>query len=390
MRTPASVRIRLAVVVGAILVVLRITTTKNPTQATKPPFRLRSRSVASVQVSVKQQQQKQTKREHQERRQRQSQQLRQNQPGDQGALLFDPELRNVSAATQYTTQAELDLKPCVVVRFYDKQANALPLLLFSLFASAHPYLKALVIDTGKQPYKKLPGLLRRVNQASGKKWVHAYDKKTEDVRSAFPDFHHEDYGYVLTDMALEDILRQTKARSGAFQCDTLTFTNADNLYSPHFVPAMLKAIAQENDLVASHFVSHYPFPAERSTRSFNEIIASESGCGALRSGESAEFVTSERFYPWCVELGSAMVTAKAVEAANIRFVIDRLRKDTTGDTLEGIVIPIADHKKFAILQMKIMTPSDFISNADGNFFYALASSPKVSSKVLRRVLLLHL
>ena len=306
------------------------------------------------------------------------------------SLLFDPELRNVSAATQYTTQAELDLKPCVVVRFYDKQANALPLLLFSLFASAHPYLKALVIDTGKQPYKKLPGLLRRVNQASGKKWVHAYDKKTEDVRSAFPDFHHEDYGYVLTDMALEDILRQTKARSGAFQCDTLTFTNADNLYSPHFVPAMLKAIAQENDLVASHFVSHYPFPAERSTRSFNEIIASESGCGALRSGESAEFVTSERFYPWCVELGSAMVTAKAVEAANIRFVIDRLRKDTTGDTLEGIVIPIADHKKFAILQMKIMTPSDFISNADGNFFYALASSPKVSSKVLRRVLLLHL
>ena len=305
-------------------------------------------------------------------------------------MLFDPELRNVSAATQYTTQAELDLKPCVVVRFYDKQANALPLLLFSLFASAHPYLKALVIDTGKQPYKKLPGLLRRVNQASGKKWVHAYDKKTEDVRSAFPDFHHEDYGYVLTDMALEDILRQTKARSGAFQCDTLTFTNADNLYSPHFVPAMLKAIAQENDLVASHFVSHYPFPAERSTRSFNEIIASESGCGALRSGESAEFVTSERFYPWCVELGSAMVTAKAVEAANIRFVIDRLRKDTTGDTLEGIVIPIADHKKFAILQMKIMTPSDFISNADGNFFYALASSPKVSSKVLRRVLLLHL
>jgi len=235
-------------------------------------------------------------------------------------------------------------------------------------------VKALVIDTGKEPYEMLPDLLRRVNQASGRKWVHAYDKKTEDVRAAFPDFHHEDYGYVLTDMALEDILRQTKARSGTFQCDTLTFTNADNLYSPHFVPAMLKAIARGNDLVASHFVSHYPFPAERSTRSFNDIIASESGCGALRSGESADFVTSERFYPWCVELGSVMVTTKAVEAANIRFVIDRLRKDPTGDTLEGIVIPIADHKKFAILQMIIMTPSDFISNADGNFFYTLASN----------------
>ena len=301
--------------------------------------------------------------------------------------LFDLAHRDM---TSHFTRAALDLRPCVVVRFYDKQVNALPLLLFSLFASAHPHLKALVIDTGKEPYEKLPDLLRRVNQASGRKWVHAYDKKTEDVRAAFPDFHHEDYGYVLTDMALEDILRQTKARSGTFQCHTLAFTNADNVYSPHFIPAMLKAIVQGNDLVASHFVSHYPFPAERSTRSFDAIIASESGCGALRSGEGAEVVTSERFYPWCVELGSVMVTAKTIEAANIRFLIDRLRRDPTGDTLEGIVIPIADHKKFAILQMTIMTPSDFISNADGYFFYTLASSPKVSSKVLRRVLLLHL
>lgn len=306
-------------------------------------------------------------------------------------MLFDLNLWNTSAATQYQTQAELDLRPCVVVRFYEKQANALPLLLFSLLASAHPHLKALVIDTGKQPYEKLPDLLRRVNQASGKKWVHAYDKKTEDVRAAFPDFHHEDFGYVLTDMALEDILRQTKSGSGTFQCDTLTFTNADNLYSPHFIPVMLKSIARDgHDLVASHFVSHYPFPAERSTRSFNGILASESGCGALRSGEDMEFVTSERFYPWCVDLGSVMVTTKAVEAANIRFFIDKLRKDRKGNTLEGMVIPIADHKTFTILQMSIRSPSDFTTNADGNFFHMLASHPKTSSKVFRRVLLLHL
>ena len=98
-------------------------------------------------------------------------------------------------------------------------------------------------------------------------------------------------------MALEDILGQTRARSGTFQCDTLTFTNSDNLYSPNFIPAMLKSIAREGkDLVASHFVSHYPFPAERSTRSFDGILASESGCGALRSGEGAEFVTSDRLW----------------------------------------------------------------------------------------------
>ena len=392
MRIPASVHIRLAVVAGTILLMLLVATTKHPIHATKPPLRLPSQSVASVQLSVKQQQQEQTKRqEHQERQQKQSQQLRQNQTRDEGATLFNLDLWNTSAATQYKTQAELDLRPCVVVRFYEKQANALPLLLFSLLASAHPHLKALVIDTGKQPYEKLPDLLRRVNQASGKKWVHAYDKKTEDVRAAFPDFHHEDFGYVLTDMAMEDILRQTKSGSGTFQCDTLTFTNADNLYSPHFIPVMLKSIARDgHDLVASHFVSHYPFPAERSTRSFDGILASESGCGALRSGEDMEFVTSERFYPWCVDLGSVMVTTKAVEAAKIRFVIDKLRKDRTGNTLEGMVIPIADHKTFAILQMSVRSPRDFTTNADGNFFHMLASHPKISSRVFRRVLLLHL
>ena len=103
-----------------------------------------------------------------------------------------------------------------------------------------------------------------------------------------------------------------------------------------------------------------------------------------------EFVTSESFYPWSVDLGSVMMTTKAVEAANIRFLIDKLRKDRTGNTLEGMVIPIADHKKFAILHMTIMTPSDFTTNADGKFFYSLASHPNLTSKVFRRVLLLHL
>jgi hypothetical protein len=123
---------------------------------------------------------------------------------------------------------------------------------------------------------------------------------------------------------------------------------------------------------------------------FDGIIASESGCGALRSGEDVEFVTSERFYPWCVDLGSVMLTTKAVEKANIRFVIDKLRNDRTGDSLKGIVIPIADPKEFAILQMTIETPRVFTASADGNFFYTLASNPDISSKVSRRVLLLHL
>ena len=305
--------------------------------------------------------------------------------------LFDRKLQNDVVPAQYTTQAELDLRPCVVVRFCDKQANALPLLLFSLFASAHPHLKALVIDTGKKPYEKLPSLLRRVNRASGKKWVHVYDKKTSDVRSTFPDFNHEDYGYILTDMALEDILRQKEAGSGGFQCDTLTFTNADNLYSPNFIPAMLKSIVHDGkDVVASHFVSHYNYSAERSTRSFNSVMASEIGCGTLRSGEDAEFVTSERFLPCCVDLGSVMITTSAVARANIRFLIDKIRKDGTGNSLTKVVIPVAETSSYNIGHLEPTSPNEYLMNADGFFFYRLVSQPHTPSDVIRRVLLLHL
>ena len=34
-----------------------------------------------------------------------------------------------------------------------------------------------------------------------------------------------------------------------------------------------------------------------------EVTSSEAGCGTLRGGMDAEFVTSDRFIPWCVELG---------------------------------------------------------------------------------------
>ena len=350
----------LACFLGIILLVAAATTAIQAASAAAAPLRVRSHSIVS--------------------------QIVPKEEMEDEYSLFDPAHRDM---TSHYTRAVLDLRPCVVVRFYDKQVNALPLLLFSLFASAHPHLKALVIDTGKQPYEKLPDLLRRVNQASGKKWVHAYDKKTEDVRAAFPDFHHEDFGYVLTDMAMEDILRQTKSGSGTFQCDTLTFTNADNLYSPHFIPVMLKSIAQGNDLVGSHFVSHYNAPEERSTRGFDSILASEAGCGALRSGEDAEFVTSELFLPLCLDLGAVLVTTKAIEAANIRFFIDKIRMNYLGEKDPEKMMPLVDYRAFTIDHQKV-TLSDSLLFADGFFFYTLASHRAVSSKVLRKVLMLHL
>jgi hypothetical protein len=94
----------------------------------------------------------------------------------------------------------------------------------------------------------------------------------------------------------------------------------------------------------------------------------------------------ERFYPWCVDLGSVMVTTKAVEAANIPFSTSYAR--TPHGEHFGRDRPLKRRsQKFAILQMSIRTPSGYTTNADGNFFHTLASHPKISAKVLRRLLL---
>jgi len=135
-------------------------------------------------------------------------------------------------------------------------------------------------------------------------------------------------------------LRQTEARSGTFQCDNLTFTNADNLGSPYFVPVMLQPIARDDhDLVASRFVSHYPFPAERSTSSFDGILASKYGYVALRFGEAVEFVPSERFHPWCVDLGSFMLIAKSAGKSKHWFRHRQTKKRPHGGPARRIIHP---------------------------------------------------
>ena len=366
----SSVRLHLAIFLSTIVLLKTVAATKVPAEST---LRIRSSSLDGLLSPKQRQQHPQHHTQHQ-------------QPHK--VPLFDFERQSNSAMTPYT-QAELDLKPCVVVRFFEEQANSLPLLLFSLLASGHPRLKALVLDTGKHPYKNLAGLLRRVNRASGRSWVHAYKKKRKDAQTAFPDFHHEDYGYILTDMALENILSANDA-SSKFQCDTLTFTNADNLYSPHFIPAMLKSISSGSDMVASHFVSHYNFPEERNTHSYHSLMASESGCGTLRSGPDAEFVTSDRFFAWCVDLGAVMLTTRAVAKTKLRFVIDKLRSDGSGTSLGKTVMAVAMPERERIAHEEIASIDRYMRSADGHFFHRLASNQNISTNVVRRVLLLHL
>ena len=79
-----------------------------------------------------------------------------------------------------------------------------------------------------------------------------------------------------------------------------------------------------------------------------------------------------------------------MEKANIRFVIDLLRKYGTGTSVTRHAIHVADPKINKIVLKTFENPCDFFASADGNFFYRLASQPNVVANTVQRVLMLHL
>ena len=148
------------------------------------------------------------------------------------------------------SDAAAALHPCVLVRTYAGNRNGLVSLLWSLLLSGHPNLRAFVADTGSTPAPGLAGILRSVNALSGRDWVEMSRRtRAQDVRSRFPGLDGvEDYGYALTDLVMEDIMRagagdreegpESNAPGDdppAPSCDTLTVTNGDNVYGPDFL-----------------------------------------------------------------------------------------------------------------------------------------------------------
>lgn len=178
----------------------------------------------------------------------------------------------------------------------------------------------------------------------------------------------QDYGYVLTDLIMEDILRGdggqeeeiTPSRAAPTaptpSCDTLTVTNGDNVYAREFLVRTLNKIAEGKDAVATNWVSHYDNPMpERGDKPYHG-----DWCASHRRGEFQEMKV--RFQCYCIDVGAAVFRLKPVQEAGLRFCVDDLRAKKEADHLEL---------------------------ADGRFFERYAGFPNVSVAVLHQSLFLH-
>ena len=234
------------------------------------------------------------------------------------------------------------LHPCVLVRTYSGNRNGLVSLLWSLLLSGHPNLRAFVVDTGKAPAPGLPAIVRSVNALSGRTWVEMSRRTfAQDVTPQFTTLAVEDYGYVLTDLVMEDIMggKARAAGSPAFTddsphplCDTLTVTNGDNVYGPTFLTRTLGPIADHGkEMVGTNWVSHYDF-GERWR--IGPPAYTHEWCGPHRSGKTQEMKISPVFKCGCIDLGAVVFKLQQVKQSGIRFIVDKLRTNATLGDLE--------------------------------------------------------
>lgn len=258
----------------------------------------------------------------------------------------------------------------VVVRVMPHHIRNLPVLLFSLLSAQKRRRVQIVLvrtydwkpgnDAGVEDAASL------VNMMVSGESVSVSPLSDIDARALFPNLRPDpkltwarDAGYILTDLVIGSLLEhRIKERSGGCATDAFLVTNGDNLYASGFVDAIDEAITNGADLTATYFSSHYEWTEEKVSR------ARQQGHGPLRTGLDPEVLTSPGLRIGGVDLGAVVMRADLLQQSGRRFVLDRLKHDPVGGSI------------------------DFLQ-ADGELFESLANLPNVHVTIVPRLLFLH-
>ena len=243
----------------------------------------------------------------------------------QAGLLLEPQLSSHKAYWAESTPTV-----CVVVRTHSKQRSSLLPTFATLVHSAPTATRFVFVDTDEVAFTELPSLVDGFNQLTALPLakVSRWDQKLS--RAEFPTFKKNDFGYIATDLVIEDLLKEREeARlnplNAQLPCELLAVTNGDNLYSRDFFHATISVLLKEESagLVATHFVSHY-----NNTRTWKPEMSGV--CNVFRAGADAEFVACLKENH--VDLGAVLMRTSLFETLTLpnsthpkRFVVDRLR-----------------------------------------------------------------
>jgi len=162
---------------------------------------------------------------------------------------------------------------CVVARGYIKHVPRLPYFFSSLIHQPYQHISVSWVNTGEGPHDnqvdpvfKVIELIKNIDPTVNNT-MQVLSLNVTDKYNAFPhlDKRVPDYGYVLTDLAVERLLRQEHVEvmesSGkttsveAPYCDYFLVTNSDNYYHPDFFTVLAEDMRKDYNVIGVDFMS---------------------------------------------------------------------------------------------------------------------------------------
>ena len=252
-----------------------------------------------------------------------------------------------------------NISACIIVRTHKDQLQTLDALLTSIASSAHRQIQVHVVDTGStQPFELANKIVNNLNSRVGFEMVRlsnlTRDSVLKEVHEGWKEI--EDYGYGLTDMMIEQLLRsneQASAKGLQIPCQALHVTNGDNLMGRNYLPATLAEVAKGMDLVATNFVSRYKW------RGGHRCIATQ------QKGRIQDVQIQTEFKLLCIDLAAMVFTSDILNRTGIRFALQKLRNPPP-------------KKKHSIFY-----------GSDGQFAESLAKVSGIKKSIIRRTLVIH-
>jgi len=219
---------------------------------------------------------------------------------------------------------------CALVRTY--HGNSV-FAIFSLVSSiirsatfANATIHFTFADTDSvQSYRILPKIVEVLSEffsGGGVSFAHS-PHKYSNTNAKFPQFTGNDYGFIVTDFVMQDLL--------AGNCKYLLVTNADNLYAKSFFALALAELEKGLDLAITQFVSRYLFSPYHL-----KLLSCMHKCGTTVPGANQVFFPLPEVN--CIDLGAVLFSAASVRRSGLRFItgdiiLDRKRWKTSDHKL---------------------------------------------------------
>lgn len=202
---------------------------------------------------------------------------------------------------------------CVLIRTFFMHRAALPALIGSLAANNYPNLNIFLIDT-EGNFEEMPDFVHLFNLLYNKDFVHLSGATKELMKAKYPEYLLNDFGYRLTDMAMEEL----SAPDSKYNCDYFVATNGDNLYNSEFIWHTMPHMRKSVDIVGVEFASHYCYDKA-------EYFRPRTGCYAHHYTQ---------FKLQRIDVGAALIRKQKLLDLKMNFIQRFLKDDPKGERVE--------------------------------------------------------